>query len=87
MTAAERDRPDVAAARDSWRESQPTLDPARLVFVDETSVNTKMHRRYARSPRGERAPAGCRTALEDADGGERADLGRAGRHGGRGRAG
>ena len=56
MTAAERDRPDVAAARDSWRESQPTLDPARLVFVDETSVNTKMHRRYARSPRGERAP-------------------------------
>ena len=25
------------------------------MFVDETGVNTKMHRRYARSPRGERA--------------------------------
>jgi transposase len=31
--------------------------PHRVVFVDETSVNTKMVRRYGRSPRGERLHA------------------------------
>jgi hypothetical protein len=31
--------------------------PHRLVFVDETSVNTKMVRLYGRSPRGERLHA------------------------------
>jgi transposase len=30
------------------------LDPAKLVFIDETSANTKMTRRYGRSPRGQR---------------------------------
>ncbi len=39
------------------------LDPARLVFIDETAVTTKMVRLYGRSPRGValigRAPCGC----------------------------
>ena len=38
------------------------LDPARLVFIDETAVTTKMVRLYGRSPRGVeligRAPCG-----------------------------
>ncbi len=34
---------------------QPGLDPARLVFLDETWAATNMARRYGRAPRGERA--------------------------------
>ena len=30
------------------------VDPARLVFIDETAANTKMVRLYGRCPRGER---------------------------------
>jgi transposase len=30
------------------------LDPARLVFLDETGATTKMARRHGRAPRGER---------------------------------
>jgi transposase len=52
--AAEQDRPDVAAARAWWRSHQPEWDPARLVFIDETALNTKMARLYGRSPRGRR---------------------------------
>jgi transposase len=44
----------VAAARARWRDAQPELDPARLVFVDETGASTKMARLYGRAPRGER---------------------------------
>ena len=36
LRASEQDRPDVVAARAEWRESQPKLDPARLIFIDET---------------------------------------------------
>jgi len=36
LRAAEQCRPDVEAARANWRETQPGLDPRRLVFVDET---------------------------------------------------
>jgi transposase len=32
----------------------PGLDPAKLVFIDETGANTKMTRRYGRCPRGQR---------------------------------
>jgi transposase len=44
----------VKAAREAWFEGQPDLDPARLVFLDETWTSTNMARRYGRSPRGER---------------------------------
>jgi transposase len=44
----------VRAARDAWqREVAPALDPARVVFVDETAANTTMDRRYGYAPRGE----------------------------------
>lgn len=44
----------MAAAREAWRSTQPELDPARLVFVDETGASTKMARRCGRAPRGVR---------------------------------
>jgi len=52
--AAEQDRPDVLSRRQAWFESQPDLDPERLVFVDETGASTKMSRRHGRALRGER---------------------------------
>jgi transposase len=33
---------------------QPTFDPKRLVFIDETAATTKMTRFYGRAPEGER---------------------------------
>lgn len=36
---------------------QPDLDPARLVFIDETGATTKMARLRGRSPRGKRCRA------------------------------
>jgi transposase len=51
LIAAERDEP----ARTAWRDEATTLDPADLIFVDETSTHTAMTRRRARAPRGERA--------------------------------
>jgi len=52
--ATEQDCPDVKAAREAWFEGQPDLDPARLVFLDETWTSTKMARSRRRCPRGER---------------------------------
>jgi len=36
LIAAEQERPDVAQQRTEWRAMQPELDPAHLVFIDET---------------------------------------------------
>jgi transposase len=44
----------VAGARRRWMREQGLFDPARLVFIDETSANTKMVRLYGRCARGER---------------------------------
>lgn len=44
----------MAAARQRWRESQGGLDPARLVFIDETGTTTKMARARGRNQRGAR---------------------------------
>jgi transposase len=41
-----------------WFEGQLDLDPARLVFIDETGLNTKMARLRGRSLKGERCRAG-----------------------------
>jgi len=43
--------------RQAWFDGQPELEPQRLVFIDETGVDTKMARRFGRSPRGERCRA------------------------------
>ncbi|MEM6439106.1 MAG: IS630 family transposase, partial [Pseudomonadota bacterium] len=56
--ASEQDRADVAAAREAWFEAQPDLDPERLIFIDETGLNTKMARLRGRAPRGERLRVG-----------------------------
>ena len=45
---------DVAAARTAWKDNQSQLDPTKLVFLDETSANTKMTRIHGRCPRGQR---------------------------------
>ena len=44
----------MAAARVVWSSEQPKWDPQRLVFIDETALNTKMARLYGRSPIGRR---------------------------------
>ncbi|MFD1980465.1 IS630 family transposase [Mesorhizobium kowhaii] len=57
--AAEQQRPDVLAAREEWFEGQLDLDPSRLIFIDESGLNTKMARLRGRSARGQR----CRAAV------------------------
>jgi transposase len=54
LRAAEQKRADVARARRKWIREQGLLDPAKLVFIDETSVNTNMVRLYGRGPSGVR---------------------------------
>jgi transposase len=58
--AAERERADIRRERDEWsRCRQPAMrkSPARLVFVDETSVKTNMTPLRGRSRRGLRLHA------------------------------
>jgi transposase len=40
--------------RQDWIDGQPALDPASLVFIDETWASTNMARQYGRCRRGER---------------------------------
>ena len=47
------------AAREAWFEGQLDLDPAKLVFIDETAATTKMARLRGRAARGVR----CRAAI------------------------
>lgn len=62
MIASEQDRPDVVKQRVEWRTVQPTIDPNRYVFIDETWAKTNMTRRYGRSQLGvrllEKTPCG-----------------------------
>ena len=51
LRAAERDED----ARAAWRDDAAALDPADLLFLDETSTHTAMTRLRSRAPRGERA--------------------------------
>jgi transposase len=51
LTASERDE----AARATWRADADGLDPATLLFLDETSTHTALTRIRARAPRGRRA--------------------------------
>ena len=51
---AERQRADVARARRRWIREQGMLDPARLVFIDETAVSTNLARVRGRAPSGDR---------------------------------
>jgi transposase len=51
LGATERDE----EARSSFRERLRSVDPKRLIFVDESSTNIALTPRYARAPKGERA--------------------------------
>jgi transposase len=55
LRAAEQDREDVARARAAWRAELAGIEPCRLVFLDESGVDTRMTRTHARAPRGQRA--------------------------------
>ena len=52
--AAEQDRPEIALARADWRATQASIDPERLVFVDETGLKTDMSRLRGWAQRGVR---------------------------------
>src|SRR4051794_33986147 len=52
LFATEQDRPDVARRRAQWKKYQNRLDPARLVFIDETWAKTNMTRLCGWAPRG-----------------------------------
>jgi transposase len=57
LHAAGQDRPDVADRRAAWKSDQASLDPRRLIFIDETWANTNMTRLRGRAPRGQRLVA------------------------------
>jgi len=44
----------VAEARRHWKDQQARVDPAKLVFVDESGASTQMARLYGRAKRGRR---------------------------------
>jgi transposase len=56
--ALEQDRPDILKCRRAWFDAQLDLDAAKLVFIDETGLSTKMVRLRGRAPCGERCRAG-----------------------------
>jgi transposase len=55
--ARERDRADISRRRAQWRNYQGRIDPARLVFIDETWAKTNMTRTHGWAARGERLVA------------------------------
>ena len=54
MHAIEQNREEVKAKRDAWRASQSEMDVYKLVFLDESGINTGMTRLYGRSSSNER---------------------------------
>jgi putative transposase len=57
LIAAEQARPDVARRRAQWKRVQGRIDPARLVFIDETWTKTNMAPLRGWAPRGARLKA------------------------------
>ena len=56
LRAAEQDRADVAERRASWHADLARIAPERLVFIDETGIDTRMTRAHGRAARGQRVP-------------------------------
>ena len=54
LHAVEQNREDVKIKRDAWRASQPEMDIDKLIFLDESGLNTGMTRLYGRSSGKER---------------------------------
>ena len=57
MLPSEQDRPDVARRRIRWKKYQARIDPARLVFIDETWAKTNMAPLRGWCTRGDRLNA------------------------------
>lgn len=57
LIASERDRPDIARRRAQWIARQASVDPGRLVFIDETWTKTNMAPLRGWAPKGHRLPA------------------------------
>jgi transposase len=57
LLPSEQLRAGIAHRRERWRKLQASLDPARLVFIDETWAKTNMTRLHGRTPRGQRLHA------------------------------
>lgn len=57
MLPAEQLRPKIARRREQWRKYQARLDPARLVFIDETWAKTNMAPLRGWAPVGRRLDA------------------------------
>ena len=57
LRASEQERPDVARRRERWKARQATIDPRRLLFIDETWAKTNMTRTHGRCARGKRLVA------------------------------
>lgn len=55
MTATEQSEPRIQELQRRFIEFGKSLDPRRLVFIDEAGSNIAMTREYARAPRGERS--------------------------------
>jgi len=55
--AAEQERPDILKKRQEWFNGPISLDPDKLVFIDETWASTNMARTRGRARRGERLRA------------------------------
>jgi transposase len=55
--AQERDTPRVQAQRQAFDQKMARVDPAHLVFVDETGATTALDRPYGRAPAGTRVEA------------------------------
>jgi transposase len=55
--AAERDRPDVAAARRDWPAAVAGVAPEDWAFIDETGASTALQRTHGYAPAGERVVA------------------------------
>lgn len=55
LTATEQAEPRIQELRRTFIELAKTLDPQRLVFIDEAGSHIAMTRDYARAPRGVRA--------------------------------
>src|SRR5512133_1721299 len=55
LNPTEQAEPRIQALRRRFIELAKSLDPRRLVFIDEAGSNVAMTREYARAPRGERA--------------------------------
>ncbi len=53
--AVEQSEPRIQALRRKYIEIAKSIDPRRLVFIDEAGSHIAMTREYARAPRGERA--------------------------------